>query len=318
MPFMPRPGIGAAVLFALFLLSGVQAQVASPADKAPSADSSIVDQIGDGKIDWSNGEVRAIGIGYAPAFATTRAQMTALAREAAIVAAERNLLKAINGVQVDSEITVENQFVTHDIIKTRVSGLLTGAVILSESVMRDGGYQVVLAVNLVGRTSSVAQSIDLANSFQQANPQTTVVPTTAAPVPNPAPEQAPQSTPAPPPASPEAYTGLVIDCRGLGMVHSLCPRILDQSGQNIWSTLSVSAELVNERGIAGFFESLNDPRLVDRAGKHPLVIRALRVSGGKTFKTDAVVSPADAELIRNVNAEALFLEKLNVAFLVDK
>ncbi|OPZ85680.1 MAG: hypothetical protein BWY76_01312 [bacterium ADurb.Bin429] len=97
----------------------------------------------------------------------------------------------------------------------------------------------------------------------------------------------------------------------------MCPRILDQTGGNLWSTLTVSADLVNERGIAGYFASLDDPDLADRVGKRPLVVKALRVSGGKFFKTDAVLSPADAERVRAENAKSLFLDKLAVAFLTE-
>jgi hypothetical protein len=75
---------------------------------------------------------------------------------------------------------------------------------------------------------------------------------------------------------------------------------------------------VNEKGIVGYYLSENDPTIVERVGKNPLKIIALRTAGGKSFKTDAVISPANAELIRTENAKTMFLEKLNIAFLTDK
>ncbi len=309
-------------VLALCGLTGAFAQAATTT-KVSVEVTNVVDVIGDGKIDWSKEEIRARGIGFAPKFAKTPGQMTVLAREAALVAAERNLLKVINGVHVTSETTVENLEVTQDIIKTSVKGLLKGAVIVSEKPFGENGYEVVLAVNLYDEKNALSQSIDLPVQFKAANPGVTIVPTTPKEDPKSditpviTPPVTPSVTPSAPEQQPERYTGLVIDCRGLGLARSMCPRILDQTGGNLWSTSMVSVELVNERGIAGYFTTLDDPALLDRVGKHPLVVTALRLGGGKQFKTDAIVSPADAELIRTENQQALFLDKLNVAFLTE-
>ncbi|HEY3378708.1 MAG TPA: hypothetical protein VGL77_14570 [Armatimonadota bacterium] len=322
-----RPGWW--LMLALAVLGASSALAQTTTTKVSVEVSHVVNIIGDGKIDWSQQEVRARGIGFAPKFAKTPAQITVLAREAAMVAAERNLIKVIYGVHVTSDTTVENMVLTQDTIKTSVKGLLKGAVIVSEKPYGDEGYEVVLAVNLYGDKASIAQSIDLVGQFKAANPGATVVPSTpkvetpkpaepAAPTP-----PAPAADPAPPAqlisaAQPGGYTGLVIDCRDLGLSRSMCPRILDQTGANLFGTLTVSEEMVNECGIAGYYQSSDDPTLPERVGKHPIVLKALRVSGGKVFKTDVVLGPADAEFVRAENAKTLFLEKLNVAFLVDK
>ena len=285
----------------------------------------VVDVIGQGKIDWSKTELRARGLGFAPSFAKTPSQIKALARIAAITDAERNLLKVINGVEVTADTTVENLIVAQDTVKTRVSGLLQGAVIVSEKPGDDNSYEVVMAVNLYGDQSSLSRSIDLASQFKRMDPAATVLPAQepANKPADPAPPTPPAATdPQPPPPAtaplPEDYTGLVVDCRGLELARSLCPRILDQANTNLWGTLTVSTELVNERGIAAYTTALTDPALAERVGKHPLIVKALRVSGGKSVKTDAVLSPADTEFVRAENAKTRFLDKLNVAFLVDK
>lgn len=293
-------------------LIGVHAQ--DEASKNAQSSSGIVDVIGDGKIDWTKEEIRARGIGIAPKFATTPGQITALAREAAIVAAERNLLKVIAGTHITSETTVQNLILESDVIKTKVSGLLKGAVIVEEKPYGTNGYEVIMAVNLFGK-SSLSQAIDLPKQFQTIVPEVKLVP---APIPEvkPDPEVKPVNPPVTVPAA--GYTGLIIDCRGMNLSRSMCPRILDQTNANIWGSLSVSTEMVNEKGIAGYYKSEKDQAIEERVGKNPLVIKALRTSGGKTFKTDVVLSPADVELVKAENAKTLFLEKLNVAFLTDK
>ena len=282
---------------------------------AVEVSTNIVTVIGEGKVDWTKEEIRARGIGIAPKYAKTAGQITALAREAAIVAAERNLLKVINGVQIISETKVVDLVLASDIIKTRVSGLLRGAVIVSEKPFGEDGYEIVLAVNLCGGKVSLSQSIDLSAQFIDINPETIVSPEETIVEPTPDPVVEPIKEPVPPKTPPNGYSGLVIDCRGLGLTASMCPRILDQSDENLWAMLEVSAEVINSRGIAGYFQSLDDKLIGDRVGKNPLVVKALSVSGGKVFKTNAVLATAIAELVRTENKKTLFLENLNVAFL---
>ncbi|MEI6520862.1 MAG: hypothetical protein WCO98_12610 [bacterium] len=297
-------------------LNCVMAQQAASTTKVTVEVSNVVDVKAEGKIDWSKEEIRALGIGMAPAFAANPAQVRIFAREAAIVAAERNLLKVISGVQISSETTVENLVLANDVIKTKVNGLLKGAVIISEKQLTDNSYEVVMAVQMYGKKDSLASSINLADQFKTVNPEIKIIPPVVEPTVKPDPTVKPVEPPVIAPVA--GFTGLIIDCRGMGLSRSQCPRILEQNNDNIWGSLTVSADLVNEKGIVGYYLSENDPTIVERVGKNPLKITALRVIGGKTFKTDAVVSPANAELIRTENAKTLFLEKLNVAFLTDK
>jgi len=290
--------------------------------KASGAATPVVDLIGDGKIDWTKMELRARGFGVAPAFAKTPAQITTLAREAAIMAAERNLLKVINGVKITSDTTVETLVLKNDATRSRVSGLLKGAVIVSEGPYKEVGYEVVMATSIYGK-KSLAQSIDLAGQLQVAAPHATIIPPaskeeSASPVtPAPAKPVEPATPPENVALAREAYTGIVIDCRGLDLSRALCPRLLDQDHNNLWDLLAVSVELVNDRGIAGYFHA-DDPALPERVGKHPLTVKACAVSGHGMFKTDGVISTEDAARLRAENARSLFLNKLNLALLVDQ
>ncbi len=86
----------------------------------------------DAATDWNNGVIQATGTGV-PTTGAIGAQARILARRAAIADAQRNLLELTEGVQVDAETTVEMMMVTSDIIRTKVSGVLKGARIVSES-----------------------------------------------------------------------------------------------------------------------------------------------------------------------------------------
>ncbi|MBR5909725.1 MAG: LPP20 family lipoprotein, partial [Schwartzia sp.] len=105
--------------------------------------------------DFELNRVEADGFGLPPAYAVSEAQARLMARRAAIADAQRNLAEQIAGVQVDSETTVQNLQVSSDVVKTRVSALLKGAKIISESA-EDGAYHVVMALPLYGVNNSLA------------------------------------------------------------------------------------------------------------------------------------------------------------------
>ena len=63
----------------------------------------------DNTVNWSKGDVTAIGVGYSPEGISVGA--ISIARRGAIADAQRNLLEITKGVQIDAETTVENMTV---------------------------------------------------------------------------------------------------------------------------------------------------------------------------------------------------------------
>lgn len=112
-------------------------------------------------VNWEKGadsDVVAIGIGLPPQNAVG-AQGKVLARRAAVVDAQRNLVETINGVQVDAETTVENLMVSSDVVKSKVSGVLKGAQIIGEKYNDDGSYQITMRVPIYGTSASLATAM---------------------------------------------------------------------------------------------------------------------------------------------------------------
>lgn len=279
----------------LLVVLGVCAVLASAAEQVRV----VVEVVRDGTINWTQGEVHAIGLGVAPAFAKTAGQKRVFAREAAIVAAERNLLKILQGVSVTSETKVENLALKSDIITTRVQGLLRGAVIVKETAVDADTYKIEMAVNLYGGEKSLAAAIDFPQQFSES-----LLPE-------------PPAQPAPVPAQGEPYTGLLIDCRGKPLARAMCPRILDPAGNRLYQDVEAPEALLQERGVAGYFAQDTDPTLTARVGKHPLIVKAQGITGRGVTRADVVLSAADFALVQSANAQSHFLEKLAVAILVD-
>ena len=282
------------------LLGVARAQTPDETKPANPPAAGVVEAVADGKIDWSKNEIRALGVGLAPKWATG-VQAEALAREAAITIAERNLVKVVNGVHVASETTVQNLELENDTIKTKVEGLLKGAVILREKKLPEGAYEVVMGINIVGTTQSLASSVGMKDQLVK--------------VMNPPP---PPSDVKPEPEKPTDFTGLLIDCRGLVFNKSLCPRIIDQTGRDIWGFYTVSVELANEKGIAAFYRTPEEAAVKNRVGSKPLMLVPIRTDGGKLLKTNAVLAPAQVESVLAANSKTRFLDKLAVGFLVDE
>lgn len=112
------------------------------------------------------------------------------------------------------------------------------------------------------------------------------------------------------------YTSVVIDASGLGLDRCMSPKIRRADGSEVWGTVKVDLDYVEEHGIVGYSRSVDEARKSDRCGSNPLIIKATARAGG-AFKSDPVISDADAELLLAESKIGKFLEKFNVIFVKD-
>ncbi len=279
-----------------------EAPAVAPVSLPQPAATDVVQMAGpSAKIDWSIFQFRAVGIGVAPDGATG-GKALAQAREAAVVAAERNLLKIIQGVHLTSETTVENLMLKSDVITTNVEGTLKGAMVVSEKDLENGSYQVVVALPDVGK-QSVAMALDLPEQVKTDTPAS---------------EVAPADLPAPSAVTGD-FSSLLIDCRGLKLSPAMTPAILDKDGEAIYPRVNVAAEDIVNRGVVAYYKSVDAAKQAGRVGAHPLIIKASGVQkdAGALWYTSPIVSQANAARILAEDARGGFLGKLAVGFLVD-
>lgn len=256
--------------------------------------------------DWENGEITVEGYGVAPTNARSFAQGKILARRAALADAYRNIAESIEGVNVDGQTTVENAMVSSDVIKTKVSALVKGARILDEHYDNDGTYTVKMSAPLYGIGNSVASAVFDNSQKPVAFPAPVTVPTTPT-----IPTVSSQPVPVTPsiPTTTSHYTGLVVDCRGLGLKAVMSPRVKNTSGQVIYGIMNVDPDWVIAHGMASY---VTDISRASRAGSNPLVVRAVSLDG---FDANPVLSIDDANRVLVENAATGFLDKTNVVFL---
>jgi len=255
------------------------------------AQGEVVQQFDQGSINWSTGKVVAVGIGAPPSKPANMAQARAMARRAAITVARRNLLEISQGVQVDSMTLVKDFTVRSDIIRTSVQGVVRNAQVIDTAYMSDGSVEVTMVMSLGG---------EFANVILPPPPVGTVFP-----LPPPGTEM---------PAS-QVYTGMVIDARGLGARPAMAPKIVDESGKEIYGSAMVNREFAVQQGMVGYAKDLSAAQVNNRVTDRPVTIKALRTSGAA--KVDVVISDSDAAKLTSAAENLSFLQKCRVMVVLD-
>jgi hypothetical protein len=255
------------------------------------AQGEVVQQFDQGSINWSTGKVVAVGIGAPPSKPANMAQARAMARRAAITVARRNLLEISQGVQVDSMTLVKDFTVRSDIIRSSVQGVVRNAQVIDTAYMSDGSVEVTMVMSLGG---------EFANVILPPPPVGTVFP-----LPPPGTEM---------PAS-QVYTGMVIDARGLGARPAMAPKIVDESGKEIYGSAMVNREFAVQQGMVGYAKDLSAAQVNSRVTDRPVTIKALRTSGAA--KVDVVISDSDAAKLTSAAENLSFLQKCRVMVVLD-
>lgn len=238
--------------------------------------------------------VTADGFGTLPV-GRPAAQAKLMARRAAVVDGQRNLLESIYHLSVDSNTTVENSVLTSDVIQTKVSGILSGARVVSEEF--DGGiYHVVMAVPKYG-AGSVADVVyrDVLKS------------TSAEPMDTPSADYEEDTTDV---TSSTGYTGLIINAKGLPLERTFCPGIFDTNGRAIYGVRNVDPDYAVAHGVAAYAEgeeAWTDAEIGNgRAGTNPLIIQAVGLRERTKHQCDVVVSVEDGDRILAENQKSGF------------
>lgn len=297
----------------------------------------------DGNVNWNQATIQVTGTGVAPANAVNAAQARIMARRAAVVDAQRNIAEQISGVQVDADTLVENYMTTSDTVRTKVSAVVRGARIISENYTSDGAYEVVMEVPIFGASTSVASAVLPENktvtafpavdksvapsnvtvnnigsvtynttyggtTSSQVNNGTTTITTTTPPAVNN--DRVSHASAAPAGKAVGNFTGVIIDCRGLGTLNPvMSPVIKNDSGTPIYGYKNLDSAKVIANGMASYASSIDK---ATRAGSNPLVLKAVRL---EDHNANPVLSTADANRLLIENGATHFLDDTNVVFL---
>jgi len=109
---------------------------------------------------------------------------------------------------------------------------------------------------------------------------------------------------------PGAYTGLIVDARGLGAKRDMAPKIVGPDGKEVWGTVRCSAAWAVCYGTAGWVHAMEQAVASIRAGTKPLVISAQQVTG--PYSSTLRIAAEDVARVRRANAISHFLQNCNV------
>lgn len=255
-----------------------------------------------GKVDaaanWNTNVITVTGAGVAnPLNSVSAAHASMMARRAAIADAYRQLLEIVQGVNVDAETTVEQMMTASDVVKLKVTGVIKGAQIVYEEdrVNFGGSYIVTMELPIFGENNSLAETV-----IER--------PTYVEPIP------APSSKYKPPVKQPTysggRYTGIIIDCSGLGTLNPvMSPVIKNANGTKIYGHKNLDYDRIIREGMATYAQDMSEAA---RAGSNPLIVRAIRLDD---LNANPVLSMEDADMVLYENSQSHFLENIAVVFL---
>jgi hypothetical protein len=100
-------------------------------------------------VDWEGGKIRATGVGLPPPDASNATVRRAMAERAAFADGQRNLLRTIEQIRLDSGRNVRSAMGNRD-FAAKIQGFVKGYAVVSERELEDGKIEVVLELPLTG------------------------------------------------------------------------------------------------------------------------------------------------------------------------
>ena len=257
-----------------------------------------------GTIDWETGAIVARGVG-APSqkddgqSATTNARILAVAR----FSARENLNKMIDAICIDASRDVAGIVSTQEGLGPQIAKMIQAAREIEDrrKYLSDGSVEIFLQFQLFG---GFAQLI-LPGGIRQIQPIQPVMPKTRPVVPQKS-DKLPEM---------QAFTGLIVDARGVELTPAMAPRIFDETGQEVYGASFVSREYAVQAGVSAYRIDLDSAGSRDRIGHRPLIVRGLRVTGQN--RCDIVISNADAAKLRRSSEHLEFLKQARVIVVLD-
>ena len=250
---------------------------------------------GSAMTDWDREIITGTGYGVAdPGKAKNPGHARIMAHQAAMLDAYRRLAEQAKRIHITANSSISDNISTGDVVVGEVDAVVKRARVVSENYDEYGNCSVVMEVPLFGVNNSIAKAV-LKPVAKEAFPAPTVNETTI------------QSTVNV--TITGGYTGLIIDCSGLGLKPVMSPVIRNANQQPIYGYKNLDYDRVIDKGMASYASGMNGN--LSRAGSKPLIIKAVRVEDHNSYP---VVDTVDADRILLENQKSHFLDNCAVVF----
>lgn len=112
-----------------------------------------------------------------------------------------------------------------------------------------------------------------------------------------------------------AYTGVLIDARGIDVNPALFPKIVTEDGRTVYSPEFFLPAYAAERGAVGYYDNIVSALTDDRLGALPLRINAIRSYGKNS--TNLVIANLDARTLHGSANNLKLLNRCRVIIVTD-
>ncbi len=247
----------------------------------------LIQAVENGEIDWAGQVIRATGSGVPNTDAPNVAPARLGAERAARADALRNILETVKGVRIDSRTLVVNAMTQDDSIRTKVHGIIRGARVVNTRYLSDGAVEITVEIPM---PKSLYPAVLPPTSF---GTQAALIPKEGSAV----------------------FTGVVFDCRGLGLHPAISPKVFDEEGREVYGSAFLTREWANKFGILSYVKNPEGGQKKEGVTANPLHIKALRISG--PAGSDFVISNQDAQKLRELTKNLTLQEQCRVLAVVD-
>ncbi len=249
-----------------------------------------------GWIDWSTGTVGVYGIHTPKTHSRHRASPEA--REyyvnRAVHDAKARLFQMLQKLTIHGE-TVGDDIIGPDTeIRAQIDLMFLSTPITEKRFLTDGSVEVTLHFPLKGAFSQLI----LPQEIRQIDP---IIPL----FPSPKEEMEPRIS----------YTGLIVDARGIETKPCLAPRVVSESGEEVYGPTIISREYAVQRGVTTYEKNLTRAGQGLFAGENPLMVTGIGTTA--RARTDIIISNEDAARIRSDAGHTTFLSQCRVVIVID-
>jgi len=253
-------------------------------------DQDVIEQKGKGYINWSKGIVQAKGIGTLSKKFHGDVNDSSTALEDAKQDACLKIFEVVKGIRIDGTTVIGDYAAENNVIISKIEGIVKNAEVVKKEYFSDGTVEVTMEMNLKGGFAQLVLPGEI-RPLESIKPMS--------PVKN----------------ASSVFTGLVVDAGGLGSKPVMSPKILDETGQEVYGSAFVSREYAVQQGMSGYSKDLTAAKSNQRVAGNPLIVKGLRIEGNG--HSDIVISNADASRLRSASENLSFMRKCRVIIVVE-
>ncbi len=230
----------------------------------------------------------------------TPTQREMMAKRAAVVTAQRNLMEYLEGFVLVGTTLVKDGMVQDDLIVSVVTGFVKGSQVVFQEYNKDTDTAVALIklgmYGPKGFASSFYEKMATDPKLKEAV-KTDKMPFKVEPV-----------------KLDAAYDGLIVDATSQNFRPALINRIFATKGDVLYDPAKISQKVLVEQGCGEYTNSVEKAKaaLATRGVANPLVIKA----SGATSAADLQVTDGDAVTIYSANQKGSFMAAAKVAFVL--